>query len=125
MNINPNSFITDQLRIFMGIPSPTNRWKMLKLMFYKKLIEKPDYTILHKWAANELDDDIPFMNEFRKLINKYIPNATKDDIRSQEKPWFRQGIINSLTNEAIRSLPKFHPFKTIKFTANTYQSFNM
>ena len=107
-----------QFRIFIGIPSPSDRWILIKLLYYYKLVQKPDHTIFSQLINKYLSSDLPIYNRLRKLINTWIPKVSKSKIRNDDDftiDKFRAKIIRKISKRNIQSLNIFHPFKEIRF----------
>ena len=115
-----------QFRIFIGIPSPSDRWILIKLLYYYKLVQKPDHTIYSKLVNKCLFINLPIFNQLRQLIHKWIPNVTKHKIRNDDEftlPKFRANIIKKISKKNVQLLNIFHPFKVINFITSEYIPF--
>ena len=74
-----------QFRIFIGIPSPTQRWIMVKLLYYFKILKNPNKTIYSQLIYNNLDQDLPSYNQLRKIKNTWITKEILSKINNKKK----------------------------------------
>ena len=124
--IYPKRVDHHQFRIFIGIPSPSQRWIMTKLLYYYKMVNNPKHTIYSQLMNECLDNKLPIFKQTKKLIETWIPDITKTLMRNQkEYPMkkYRQEIIKKLTAYNLKKLNIYHPFKEIKFVTSAYIPF--
>ena len=124
-HIYPSRVKHKQFRIFIGMPSPSQRWIMLKLLYYYKSVNFPNLSILHQCVNKHLHIQIPMFCHLRKIINRWIPNLTKMYMRSSECSLnvFKALIIHKINKHNNSQLPLYHPFKIMKFIPNKFKAF--
>lgn len=116
----------NQFRMFIGIPSPSQRWIVIKLLHYYKIMLNPNHTIYNMLINNLISEDLPTFNYLRKLINTWIPDITMNDIKYNDElslDTYRSKIIKRISKYNLSKLHIYHPFKVIKFITNSYTPF--
>ncbi len=64
-----------QFHSFLGIPMPTHKWHMLRLVFYRmQLKHKKGHSYIADWLKKPADPDLPYITEIKSLLNQWIPN---------------------------------------------------
>ena len=115
--------------MYIGIPSPEERWVVVKLQFYWKLLHIPNITHLHKWAKTDITNDYKLIKQLKDLKTKYFPPAQNEEIdpfNNAEKPnEIRPKIITMQNKTKINKLHKYHPFNIINYIRSDYKSFNI
>ena len=116
-----------QFRIFIGIPSPTQRWILVKLLHYYKIIKNPANTIYNQLINDNINQDLPIYNQLRELVNTWIPKSIMKKIQDKKKKYsieqFRGDIITKITQKNLSELNIYHPFKVIRFVTSSYCAF--
>eukprot|EP01083_Nonionella_stella_P248815 861011_1 len=52
-HLNVSNYDHQQMAIFLGAPFPQQRWEVLKLTFFWKLLKRSIDCFLYDWASNE------------------------------------------------------------------------
>ena len=105
-----------QLSLFTGIPYPIERWTVIKLQFYWKLLRNKEITYLHKWARmKEINESYELLKQFEELKTKWCNNTNDKEtdtfLKANNCHEIRKEIIQKQNEEKIRKLHNKHPFK--------------
>ena len=124
-----------QFSIFTGIPSPFDRWVVLKISFYWKLLKFPELTYLHRWIRNNPNTiyNYNLYQQFQKLKRLWCPPyLLKDKFGSRMVDPFneiekvselRPKIILKQHKAIISKFHKLHPFNVIQYHLDDYKSY--
>ena len=124
-NIKIDRIDKHQFKTFIGIPSPSQRWIILKLLYYQKLLKNPNKTIFNKWINYNLNFEIPMFLNFRSLIRKWLPKKTKLQISDKKYTanHLKKDIIKQMTINNLNKMHKYHPFNILKFKTDKFVPF--
>eukprot|EP01084_Bolivina_argentea_P311661 539496_1 len=136
-NINIERFIPEQLSIYTGIPTPTERWEAIKMTFYWKLIKKSktNLSYMHKWAKEPYIKHYTLYKQYIELKEKYFPNEIREENNVQievdplteipDKDNIRPTVIKQQHKHIVNTLNKYHPLKILNYITDNYKAMNI
>ena len=114
-----------QFQLYSGIPTPSQRWELLKLNFLHKLIQ-PKYqfkTYLNMWLYDIKALKLPFYKELMNIYNKWFKTKTTKQFIEMTPEQLRQQLIYKQHKKQIYSLHVLHPLRMIQYIRNDYKTF--
>ena len=126
------SYVPEQFSIYTGVPSPFERWVVLKIAFYWKLINKKQISYMHKWAHNEIIYNYTLYKQYRELTKKWIKDQQIIDDNGDPKtinPFneakspkeLRPYIVKNLHTDIVNKFNDLHPLKVIQHHRSDYK----
>ncbi len=128
------NLIFDQFSIFSGIPSPSERWVVLKLAFYWKLIKNKPISYMHIWSKLPNIRSYTLNKQYHDMKTKWLPNETRliegipvevDMFNTVTGPSeLRPIVVRNQHIKIVNSFHDFHPLKILQHHLSDYQSMN-